>query len=138
MSAVRAILRRMDENNDVHTEFFDSYTRAVIDRDAAAIAAHYAVPALIEFPGQRILVTDAGQTEGFFAQAFGQYEGVTELDADVAVAAATEHSIWADVTWKYSGGGADSDVAPDERNMYQLVQVDDGWKIAVLTPLELG
>lgn len=38
MSAVRAILRRMNENNDVHTQFFDSYTRALIDRDAAAIA----------------------------------------------------------------------------------------------------
>src|SRR5699024_151749 len=48
------------------------------------------------------------------------------------VIASTEHSIWADVTWRYHGG------APDERNMYQLVQTDDGWKIAVLTPLTLA
>ncbi|WP_181273957.1 nuclear transport factor 2 family protein [Brevibacterium oceani] len=121
----------MDENKEVHTQFFDAYTRALLDRDATAIADHYAVPALIEFPGQRILVTDAGQTEQFFAQAFGQYEGVTEIDADVAVVASIGHSIWADVTWRYRGG------APDERNMYQLVQIDDGWKIAVLTPLTL-
>lgn len=42
------------------------------------------------------------------------------------------HSIWVDVTWTYHGG------APDERNMYQLVRTDEGWKIAVLTPLEYG
>ena len=122
----------MNENNEVHTQFFDTYTRALIDRDASAIADHYAVPALIEFPGQRILVTEAAQTESFFANAFGQYSGVTEVNADVTVAASSEHSIWADLTWKYQGG------APDERNMYQLVRTDAGWKIAVLTPLELG
>src|SRR5699024_3265194 len=132
MSAMRAILKRMNENNDVHTEFFDTYTRALIDRDAAAIADHYAVPALIEFPGQRISVTDASQTESFFAGAFDQYEAVTEVDTVVSVIASTGHSIWADVTWRYHGG------APDERNMYQLVQTDDGWKIAVLTPLTLA
>ena len=132
MSGLRAILNRMNENNDVHTEFFDTYTRALIDRDAAAIADHYAVPALIEFPGQRISVTDASQTESFFAGAFDQYEAVTDVDAVVSVIASTEHSIWADVTWRYHGG------APDERNMYQLVQTDDGWKIAVLTPLTLA
>ncbi|WP_209325921.1 hypothetical protein [Brevibacterium renqingii] len=121
----------MDENKGVHTEFFDTYSRALIDRDATAIADHYAVPALIEFPGQRILVTDASQTESFFAGAFDQYEGVTEADAAVSDVASTGHSIWADVTWAYHGG------APDERNMYQLVQTDDGWKIAVLTPLTL-
>ncbi|WP_025777494.1 nuclear transport factor 2 family protein [Brevibacterium sp. VCM10] len=122
----------MNENNEVHTQFFDSYTRALIDREAAAIAEHYAVPALIEFPGQRILVTDAGQTRDFFAQAVGQYDGVTEVDTAVEVAASTAHSIWVDVTWTYHGG------APDERNMYQLVRTDEGWKIAVLTPLEYG
>src|SRR5699024_846113 len=87
MSAMRAILKRMNENNDVHTESFDTYTRALIGRDAAAIADHYAVPALIEFPAQRISVTDAGQTESFFAGAFGQYEAVTEADAVVSVIA---------------------------------------------------
>lgn len=130
-SVLRAILGGMNENSDVHTEFFDTYTRALIDRDAAAIADHYAVPAQIEFPGQRIAVTDASQTEGFFAGAFGQYEGVTDIDATVEVVAATGHSIWADVTWRYHGGST------DERNMYQLVHTEHGWKIAVLTPLTL-
>lgn len=122
----------MDENNEVHTEFFATYTRALLDRDAATIAAHYTVPALIEFPGQRILVTDSRQTEDFFTGAFGQYAEVTQADADIKVAAQTDHSIWADVTWHYHGG------APDERNMYQLVITEEGWKIAVLTPLALA
>lgn len=97
----------MNEDNEVHTQFFDAYTRALIDRDVSAIADHYAVPALIEFPGQRILVTEVAQTESFFASAFGQYSGVTEVDVDVTVAASTEHSIWADVSWKYQGGAPD-------------------------------
>ncbi len=60
----------------------------------------------------------------------GQYEGVSTTDAAVEVVAATEHSIWADATWNHHGG------APDERNMYQLVRGGEGWKIAVLTPLD--
>jgi ketosteroid isomerase-like protein len=113
----------------VAREFFDGYTRALLDRDVAAIAAHYAVPALIEFPDQAIAVSDTSQTEAFFAGAFGQYEGVTTASAAVDVVAATGHSVWADVTWSYDGG------VPGERSMYQLVRTGDGWKIAVLTPV---
>lgn len=122
----------MDGNNDVCTEFFDTYRRALLGRDAAAIAAQYAVPAQIEFPGQRIAVTDGRQTVEFFAGAFGQYEEVTDADCAVDVVAETAHSIWADVTWNYHGG------APAERNMYQLVLTGNEWKIGVLTPLTLA
>ncbi|HEY4557269.1 MAG TPA: BBE domain-containing protein [Enteractinococcus sp.] len=66
-------------------EFFETYTRALLDRDAAAIAAHYAVPSLIEFPDQRIVVFEAAQTENFFRTAFEQYEGITRADADIDV-----------------------------------------------------
>lgn len=51
MSGPRAILKHMNGNNEVHTQFFDSYTRALIDREAAAIAEHYEVPAAD--PGHR-------------------------------------------------------------------------------------
>lgn len=110
--------------------FFDTYARALLDRDARAVAEHYAVPALIEFPGHAIAVSDAAQTEEFFAGAFAQYEGVSDADVAVSVVAATRHCLWADVTWNHHGG------APDERNMYQLVDTEDGWRIAVLTPLD--
>lgn len=108
--------------------FFDHYTRALLDRDATAIAALYAVPALIEFPGQAIAVSDSAQTEEFFSAAFGQYEGVTEARAEVHVIAETGHSVWADVRWFYDGTEA-------ERFVYQLVLSDGAWKIAVLTPM---
>lgn len=77
-------------------------------------------------------MSDAHQTEAFFASAFSQYEGVAAAEATVEVIAATSHSIWADVTWNYHDG------APNERNMYQLVRsdIDAGWQIAVLTPLD--
>ena len=138
---VSGYLRSMDfmsheshESHESHDiiarEFFDSYTRALLDRDAKAIAEHYAVPALIEVPEQAIAVSDARQTEEFFAGAFGQYEGVSRADAAVEVVAATGHSIWADVSWHHHGD------APDERSMYQLVRNGDKWTIAVLTPLD--
>ena len=111
-------------------KFFDAYTRALLARDAKAIAEHYAVPALIEFPEQAIAVSGADQTEEFFAGAFGQYEGVSATEAAVEVVAATSHSIWADVAWNHHGG------ASDERLMYQLVRSGEDWKIAVLTPLD--
>lgn len=110
--------------------FFGHYTRALLDRDARAVAEHYAVPALILFPDQPVAVTASSQTEEFFAGAFGQYEGVSSAHATVEVVAETGHSIWADVTWTYDAG------APAERNLYQLVRTGDDWKIAVLTPLD--
>ena len=125
---------KIHENHESHDiisrEFFDSYTRALLDRDAKAIAEHYAVPALIEFPEQAIAVSDARQTEEFFAGAFGQYEGVSRSDAAMEVVAATGHSIWADVTWTHDAG------IPSEHFIYQLVRDSESWKIAVLTPLD--
>lgn len=115
--------------NRIAREFFETYSRALLDRDPKAIADHYAVPALIEFPDQAIAVSDPAQTEDFFAGAFGQYEGVTSTSADIHVVAETGHSLWAEVTWSYNG-------TPAERNVYQLVRANGGWKIAVLTPLD--
>jgi ketosteroid isomerase-like protein len=111
-------------------EFFDTYARALLDRDARAIADHYAVPALIEFPGQPVAVSDAAQTEAFFQGAFEQYEGVTSARGTLDIVAETGHSIWVDVTWTY-----DADT-PAERNLYQLIRSGDAWKIAVLTPMD--
>ena len=68
-------------------EFFDRYAVALLGRDEKAIAGMYSVPALILFPGQSVLVTDAGQTEDFFAQSWSQYEGVHEVGKQVAVIA---------------------------------------------------
>ena len=115
--------------NAIAQEFFDTYTGALLARDAKGIAGQYAVPALIEFPGHAVAVSDPAQTEDFFAGAFGQYDGVTDARCSVTVVAETGHSLWADVTWSYDG-------VPPERNMYQLVRADGGWKIAVLTPLD--
>ena len=99
-------------------QFFDDYAAALLARDEHAIAAMYAVPSLILFPGQSIAVSDAAQTAQFFASAWGQY----------AVLAEAPGSVWADVTWMHGG-------VPRERFTYQLVGTDDAWQIAVLTPM---
>ena len=117
-------------NSTIAQQFFDSYTRALLDRDAKAIAEHYAVPALIEFPDHPIAVSDVSQTEQFFSGAFGQYDGVSTTHATIKVVAETGHSIWADVTWTHDAG------VPSERLLYQLVRDSESWKIAVLTPLD--
>ena len=110
------------------TEFFTRYTQALMARDEKQVASLYAVPGLILFPGQSLAVSDQAQTERFFASAWGQYEGVTETHTDAAVVAEAPGSVWVDVTWRHVG-------APQERLMYQLVQTDGAWRIAVLTPL---
>ncbi|WP_147916793.1 nuclear transport factor 2 family protein [Ruania zhangjianzhongii] len=117
------------DHTDQTNEFFDRYARALLARDAEQIADLYAVPALIVSPGQSIAVTDRSQTRDFFAAGMAGYDDVTDAAADVAVLAQTGHSVWADVTWRYDGD-------PRERYLYQLVAVDHGWQIAVLTPLE--
>ena len=117
----------MTEQSTV-TEFFDRYRGALMARDERRVAAMYAVPGLILFPGQPVAVADQAQTEQFFGSAWGQYEGVTDTHTEITVVAETTGSVWADVTWHHEG-------APAERLMYQLVETDDGWKIAVLTPL---
>jgi ketosteroid isomerase-like protein len=128
MSSVGDMTEDIDPHEVART-FFDSYAVALLDRDAAAIADHYAVPALIEFPGASVPVTSREQTAAFFQRAFGQYADVTSAEASITIAATGPHSIWADVAWDHGGA------APDERNMYQLVLRDGEWRIAVLTPL---
>ncbi len=118
----------MSAVDDEVTRFFDRYASALLARDAAAIARMYAVPALIVFPGAVVPVTDARQTEEFFASSWGQYEGVEEADPRVEIMGRGPGAVWADVTWS-SGGG------PRERFCYQLLAGPDGYRIVVLTPL---
>lgn len=49
---------------------------------------------------------------------------------EIVIMGEAPHSVGADVTWSYSG-------QPRERFCYQLVRAPDGWRIAVLTPIEL-
>lgn len=109
-------------------QFFDGYARALVERDEKAVANLYAVPSLILFPGQSVAVSSTAQTEQFFASAWGQYDGVRDTTRAVEVVARTGHSIWADVTWRHDTGAT-------ERFLYQLVDTEAGWRIAVLTPL---
>ena len=127
VSGLLASVRSMTETTMV-TEFFEHYTEALMARDERRVARLYAVPGPILFPGQSLAVSDAAQTEQFFASAWGQYAGVTQTHTDLTVVAETPASVWVDVTWNHVG-------APPKRPMYQLVDTGGAWKIAVLTPL---
>jgi hypothetical protein len=118
---------------DAHStadEFFERYAAALLARDERTVAALYAVPSLILFPGQSIAVSDAAQTEKFFASSWGQYEGVTAVEKRIEIMGEAAHSVWADVTWTFGGKA-------QERFCYQLVAGKGGYQIAVLTPLSL-
>jgi hypothetical protein len=52
-------MRDINENVD---QFFERYAAALLARDAKAVAAMYAVPSLIIFPGKSIPVSDPHQT----------------------------------------------------------------------------
>ncbi|WP_427005374.1 hypothetical protein [Pseudarthrobacter sp. H2] len=107
-------------------EFFERYAAALLARDAKTLAGMYAVPALILFPGTSIPVTDARQTEEFFASSWRQYEGVDAIDKKIVIMAEAPGSVWANVTWSYGG-------QPRERFCYQLIETAAGYRIAVLT-----
>jgi ketosteroid isomerase-like protein len=109
-------------------QFFDRYADALLARDAQAVAALYAVPSLILFPGQSVPVSSPAQTEEFFASAWGQYEGVDTVDRTVSIMGSGPGTVWADVTWSYGG-------SPREHFCYQLIEGAGGPQIAVLTLL---
>lgn len=109
-------------------DFFVQYAQALLDRDAAAIAEMYAVPALVLFPGNPVPVTERSQTEEFFTSACGQYEGVDSLTNEIHIMGEAPSSLWVDVAWSYDG-------QVRERFCYQLVDHAGEWRIAVLTPL---
>mgnify|MGYP003453365324 CR=1 FL=1 len=111
-------------------DLFDRYTEALLGGDVAAVARFYAVPALIERPEQRLALSSAEEVASFIVASASAYAGVRDLRHEMDVAAATEHSVWADVTWHFTG-------RPPERDMYQLVLVKGEWRIAVMTPLAL-
>lgn len=109
-------------------QFFDGYASALLARDEKAVAHMYAVPSLILFPGNAIPVSDSRQTEAFFASAWGQYDGVDTAARQITIMGEAPGSVWADVTWSYGSKA-------QERFCYQLVEVEDGYQIAVLTPM---
>ena len=108
--------------------FFARYASALLARDEAAVAAMFAVPVLHLTPGASNVAATTDQVEAFFASSWGAYEGIDAFDKEIAIMGAAPGSIWADVTWIYKGQA-------QERMCYQLVSRDDGWKIAVLTPM---
>ena len=121
----------MSATSDKAEEFFDRYAAALLARDEKAIGKMYAVPSLILFPGTSIPVTDARQTEQFFASSWSQYEGVDTVDRQLVIMAEAPSSLWVDVTWIYGGKA-------QERFCYQLVPGSDSYQIAVLTPMAQG
>jgi hypothetical protein len=120
----------MTHATDKVSQFFESYAAALLARNERAMAGMYAIPSLILFPGNSIPVSDARQTEEFFAASWKQYEGVDTVDKQIVVMAEGPGTVWADVTWTYQG-------QPRERFCYQLIYGADGYQIAVLTPMEL-
>jgi hypothetical protein len=121
----------MNTTNNLVGQFFDRYATALLARDEQTIARLYAVPSLILFPGNPIVVSEVVQTEQFFASSWAQYDGVDAVTRQINVLAEAPGTVWADVTWSYDGEAR-------ERFCYQLVDNGDEYQIAVLTPMSLA
>lgn len=128
MAGFIPIVNGMTITSTTVQKFFDRYRAALLARDAEAIAAMYAVPSLILFPGRSVPVTDARQTEEFFASSWAQYDGVDTVDKSLSVMGTGPATVWVDVTWSYGDRAG-------ERFCYQLVDGPEGLQIAVLTLL---
>lgn len=120
----------MTDTNKRVDEFFERYASKLLARDEKAVAEMYAVPSLILFPGRSIVVSDAKQTEDFFAASWGQYEGIDAIEKRITVMGEAPRTVWVDVTWTYAG-------QERERFCYQLIEGVRGYQIAVLTPMAL-
>jgi hypothetical protein len=120
----------MNDTKTTVEKFFDRYAAALLARDERTMGQLYAVPALILFPGNSLVVSDAAQTERFFASSWAQYDGVDAVTKHTNVMAEAPGTVWADVTWSYDG-------EPRERFCYQLVERGDGYQVAVLTPMSI-
>lgn len=120
----------MESTRQKVDEFFERYASALLARDEKAVAQMVAVPSLILFPGRSVPVSDAKQTEQFFASSWAQYEGVDEAEKRLVIMGEAPGYVWADVTWYYGG-------EPRERFCYQLIEGASGYQIAVLTLMEL-
>ena len=129
LSCLHCSVTTMTNSAESHVEqFFERYAAALLARDAKAIAEMYAVPSLILFPGHAVPVSDAKQTEDFFASAWSQYDGIETVDNQITILAEAPGTVWADIVWSYDG-------QPQERFCYQLVERDGGYQIGVLTPM---
>jgi hypothetical protein len=93
----------MINTNDPPQAFFERHAAALLARDEKAAAARYAVPSLILFPGRSIVISDARQTEEYFASACGQDDGVDAVENKIVIMGEAPASVWADVTWFHDG-----------------------------------
>jgi len=120
----------MNETRARVERFFERYEAALLARDERTMAALYAVPSLILFPDNPVPVSDAAETETFFASSWRQYEGVDAVGRQIQVMAEAPRTVWADVTWSFDGRAR-------ERFCYQLIETATGYQVAVLTPMML-
>ena len=128
--AVSCSVPRVTTLTDTVESFFARDAEALLARDEQAVADLYAVPALVLFPGTAIAVSDRARTAAFFASSWARYEGVDTADPMITVMGEGAVGVWADVTWDHGHGSA-------EGFCYRLVAGEDGYRIAVLTLLDL-
>lgn len=82
--------------------FFETYGKALTDRDIGAIAACWSVPSLVLGPDGAIPVADRSEVEAFFSQSLGQYDGVATAKARLVGKSELLPGVFAcDVQWDH-------------------------------------
>lgn len=119
------------------TALFDTYARALSAIDLDVLADCYSYPALALTRHGRQAVISADQTRAFFAVNGPAYHarGILAVRITNLRPAYDVDGLWVGLA-DLENLDADGTVVEVETNAYQLVGDDQGWTIAVTTPLE--
>ncbi|KAK0351551.1 hypothetical protein LTR94_024498 [Friedmanniomyces endolithicus] len=114
-------------------DFFDSYGRALAQRNISSIARHWAVPSLVLGPDGSIAVSATAEVEAFFEQSIAQYDGISEARATIGGTTELSPGLTAcEIRWDHLDG--DGKVIGGENGYYILRQRGATGTIEVYSP----
>ncbi len=121
--------------------FFDSYRAAFEQRDAAAIADHFAFPGLVISDAGEITlapITDRPSWIGRLQQLLGMYRAIEVATAQVLALTVTEispHLAVAHIRWGLETAAGQR--LYDFTGVYTVAQLDGAWRIVALANDEM-
>lgn len=108
--------------------FFDAYSEALLSRDPARIASHWATPGLVLSDGGAMPIAARTEVEQFFGAALGQYDGLVGARPRIGLAEPLSDTIiLCRIDWDHLD--PDGQVVGEETGTYILRR--DGGDVAI-------
>ncbi len=137
LSGLNSTVDVMATDRSTVIALFDTYAQALSAIDLDTLAACYSYPALALTRTGRQAVTEPEQTRAFFAANGPRYlkRGIVAVRITNLRTTYDSAGLWIGLA-DLQNLDADGNVVDVEMNAYQLARDDEGWTIAVTTPLE--